>query len=108
MKRLIKQCELATIEGNPIALYKKNTTYYVLYDFGIMINLLSYSSLKLAIADFMERIKNDYRIKRGYEYYITDYAWTLIRQYYNVIKSDEQSRCNVSTRQCGGRAQTAT
>lgn len=88
MKRLIKQCVLATVGGNPITLYKKNSTYYILYDFGVLINLISYSSLKDAIVDYSKRIKADYRIKRGGDYKITDECWGLVKRYYNNIVNE--------------------
>lgn len=89
MKRLIKQCVLSFVEGNPITLYKKNTTYYILYDFGTLINLISYSSLKEALIDYMKRIQADYRIKRGGNYKITDECWVLVKQHYNKIMEQE-------------------
>lgn len=88
MKRLIKQCVLSIVDGNPITLYKKNTTYYILYDFGILINLISYSSLKDALFDYVKRIQADYRIKRGCEYKITDECWVLVKRYYNTIVNE--------------------
>lgn len=88
MKRLINQCVLATVEGNSVTLYKKNSTYYILYDFGALINLISYSSLKDAMVDFTKRIKSDYRIKRGCDYKITDECWVLVKRYYNTIVNE--------------------
>lgn len=91
MKRLIKQCVLATVEGNSVTLYKKNSTYYILYDFGLLINLISYSSLRDAIVDYSKRIKADYRIKRGCDYKITDECWILVKRYYNDIINYESN-----------------
>lgn len=88
MKRLIKQCVLSFVEGNPITLYKKNTTYYILYDFGTLINLISYSSLNNALLDYVKRMQADYRIKRGCDYNITDECWVLVKRNYNSIVNE--------------------
>lgn len=88
MKRLIKQCELATIEGNSITLYKKNSTYYIWYNYGTLAHLISYNGQWTAIADFMRRI---HRLQPN-NYYITPEGWEIILKHYNKIMQNEETR----------------
>lgn len=85
MKRLIKQCILATIEGNSIALYKKNSTYYIWYNYGTLAHLISYNGQWTAIADFMRRLHQ----LQPKCYTITKEGWDLIFKHYNKIMSNE-------------------